>query len=99
MLLKTVIIVVSLLVLLLLVYSEPIQAWTDIMHASEHVQNNTVFYCKASPQITCTVREIDKLGYSNPKMMLQVTYSDNNTSELITTLGVFKKLWLPLNKN
>ena len=99
MLLNTMIIVTTLLALLRLVYSGPIQAWIDIMHASEHVQNNTVFYCKASPQITCTVREIDKLGCSNPKVTLQVTYSDNNTSGLITTLGVFKKLWLPLNKN
>lgn len=99
MLLKTVIIVATLLVLLLLVYSGPVQAWIDIMHASEHIQNNTVFYCKASPQITCTVQEINLIGYSKPKVTLQVTYSDNNTSELITTLGEFKKLWLPLNKN
>ena len=99
MLISIVIIAVSLLALMLLVYKGSIKSWSDIMNASEYIQNNTVFYCKASPQITCTVREIDKLGCSNPKMTLQVTYSDNNTSELITTLGVFKKLWLPLNKN
>ena len=99
MLISIVIIAVSLLALMLLAYKGPIKSWLDITHASEHVQNNTVFYCKASPQITCTVREIDKLGHLQPKMTLQVTYSDNNTSELITTLGVFKKLWLPLNKN
>jgi hypothetical protein len=97
MLLKTVIIVATLLVLLLLVYSGPVQAWIDIMHASEHIQNGTVFYCKASPQVTCTVREIDKLGYLQSKMTLQVTYSDNNTSELITTLKAFQKLWIHIN--
>ena len=99
MLISTLIVIASLLALMLLVYSGPVQAWIDIMHASEHIQNNTVFYCKASPHITCTVTEINLIGYSKPKVTLQVTYSDNNTSELITTLGEFNKVWLPLNND
>ena len=96
MFLNIIIIAIVLLILALVIYIGPVKSWTAIMGASEHIQNETAFYCKARPEITCRITEINLIGYSKPKATLEVTYPDKSVCEIITTLGEFNNLWAPI---
>lgn len=96
MLLKTIILLTVLIILSIIMYLGPIKSSMDVCEIGNYINNKTVFYYKTAPQITCTVKGFEIHG-TDKILTLQVTYGDGNTSELITTLKAFQKLWIHMN--
>lgn len=59
------------------------------------IVNESSFYLKANPKITCTISSVK--NSKPPRLILNVNYPEGSTFELLTTQNMFEELWSKSN--
>ena len=89
-----VVLMIAFLGIILLALIEGLTTHQQLSQYAQEILEETKFYFKSNPAITCKIIAVSRQGFDNPIMTLEVTYTDNNTGELITPMAEFQKLWI-----
>jgi uncharacterized protein (UPF0333 family) len=89
-----VVLIIAFLGIILLALIEGFTTHKQLTHYAQEIAEEAMFYFKSNPAITCTIVAVNRQGFENPNMILEVTYPDNSVGELITPMAEFQKLWI-----
>lgn len=79
--------------IIVLALVEGISTHQQLSYYSQDIQDETTYYLKSNPIITCKILAVYKTGYKKPNMTIEVTYPDKSVGELITPISEFRHLW------
>ena len=65
----------------------------EMKRYSDYIHNGTIFICKESPDITCSIDYIYWDDIINSRIRLNVKYPSGSTCSLLTTTGAFDDVW------
>ena len=80
--------------IILLAVKEGISTHQQLSQYAPDIQDETLFYLKSNPIITCKILAVHRTGYKKPNMTIEVTYPDKSVGELITPMTEFQRLWI-----
>lgn len=89
-----IVLIIAFVGIILLALVEGISTHQQLSYYSQDILDETLFYLKSNPIITCKILAVHKTGYEKPNMTLEVTYPDKSVGELITPMTEFQHLWV-----
>ena len=79
--------------IILLALAEGLSTHQQLSQYSQDILDESLFYLKSNPIITCKILAVHKTGYEKPNVTIEVTYPDKSVGELITPMTEFQNLW------
>lgn len=89
-----IVLIIAFVGIILLAVIEGTSTHRQLSQYSQDILDETLFYLKSNPVITCKILAVHRTGYEKPNMTLEVTYPDKSVGELITPMTEFQKLWV-----
>lgn len=89
----SIVIIIAFAGIILLALVEGLSTHKQLNHYSQDILDETLFYLKSNPVITCKILAVHRTGYEKPNMTIEVTYPDKSVGELITPMTEFQNLW------
>ena len=80
--------------IILLAVLEGFSTHQQLSQYSQDILDETNYYFKSNPVITCKILAVSRTGYEKPNMTLEITYPDKSVGELITPMTEFQQLWV-----
>ena len=89
-----VVLMIAFLGIILLALIEGLTTHQQLSQYAQEILEETRFYFKSNPAITCKIIAVSRQGFEKPNVTLEVTYPDKSVGELITPMTEFQKLWI-----
>lgn len=88
-----IVLIVAFLGIILVALVEATATYNNMKDYAQDISDETVFYFKSNPVITCKILAVHRQGYEKPNMTLEITYPDKSVGEFVTPLSEFENLW------
>jgi hypothetical protein len=87
------VLIIAFVGIILLAVIEGTSTHQQLSQYSQDILDESLFYLKSNPIITCKILAVHRTGYNKPNMTIEVTYPDKSVGELITPMTEFQNLW------
>lgn len=88
-----IVLIIAFVGIILLAVIEGTSTHQQLSQYSQDILDESLFYLKSNPIITCKILAVHRTGYAKPNMTIEVTYPDKSVGELITPMTEFQNLW------
>ena len=89
-------IIICILLVLSLVCSEALYVYSDMKGYAADIWEETIFYLKENPGITCIIQSVQRTGWNTPELTLEVTYPDFTVDTVYINMNDFQNLWMKI---
>lgn len=89
-------IIICILLVLSLVCSEALYVYSDMKGYAADIWEETIFYLKENPGITCTIKNVQRIGWNTPELTLEVVSPDLTVDTVYINMNDFQNLWMKI---